>query len=170
MPSVPVPASPQIDATLQMAPLPAGTMKRNCCCTHRNTPLRLILRVCCHLSQESSRSGVPSPPTPAALSAIELAVCVDHRLRHRLDRGRGGDVGLQGERLAAGRLDGMRRFFRALAVRVGHRYPRSLPRKRRRGRAADTGATPGNQRHLAVEPHRAPTCSVRSALARGESG
>ena len=100
MPSVPVPASPQIDATLQMAPLPAGTMKRSCCCTHRNTPLRLILRVCCHLSQESSRSGVPSPPTPAALSAIELAVCVDHRLRHRLDRGRGGDVSLQGERLA----------------------------------------------------------------------
>ena len=72
--------------------------------------------------------------------------------------------------LATGCLDGMRRFLRALAVRIGHRHPRSLLRKRRRGRAADTGATSGNQRHLAVEPHRAPTCSVRSALARGESG
>ena len=52
------------------------------------------------LPGELEKRGALATDTGSVEGAIELAVCVDHRLRHRLDRGRGGDVSLQGERLA----------------------------------------------------------------------
>ena len=117
----------------------------------------------CQRSHESSRIDWPlAADTGSVECAVELAVRVDGRLRHRLDRRWVGNVGLEGNRLASSGLDGMSRLFGALAVRVGHRHTRPFTRERRRGRAANTRAAAGNQCHLAVEHHRAPT-PARSA-------
>ena len=82
---------------------------------------------------------------------LHRAECGDSALRHVVELGARGDVGLERERLAAGGIDRGSRVARTLLVDVGADDVGALAREDQRGGAADAACGAGDDDRLSGE-------------------